>query len=167
MSGRSSFRKPWSQPLADLVTPCLAPALARFGFDEADLLLFWPEIVGERLASRCEPLRLQWPQRATRDQSREAATLIVRVEGAFAIELQHQSAIVLDRVNGHVGWRCVGRLALRQGPLGPRWAPKRAAPPSDPAATDRARAGVADIADEGLREALVRLGGRVLGPDAT
>lgn len=166
MSGKP-FRKPWSQPLADLVTPCLAPALARFGFDEADLLLFWPEIVGERLASRCEPLRLQWPPRAARDHAREAATLIVRVEGAFAIELQHQSAIVIERVNGHVGWRCVGRLALRQGPLGPRRAPPRAAPPPDPAATARARLQAADIADDGLREALVRLGGRVLGSDAT
>ena len=155
-------RKIWSQPLADLVAPALKPAISRYGFDEADLLVFWPDIVGARLASRCEPLRLQWPARTERGRPGEPATLIVRVEGAFAIELQHQQATVVERVNAHCGWRCVGRLALRQGPLGSRNQPRARVAPPAPAAVARARNETACIADEALRDALTRLGSRVL-----
>jgi hypothetical protein len=161
-SARAPFRKPWSQPLADLVAPALKPVIGRYGFDEADLLVFWPDIVGARLAARCEPLRLQWPPRTPRGAAGEPATLIVRVEGAFAIELQHQASIVVERVNAHVGWRCVGRLALRQGPLGTRRTGPVAVPPPTVAAVARAKARTADVADEALRDALTRLGSRVL-----
>ncbi len=160
--GKPPRRKTWSQPLADLVAPCLTPTLAKYGFSEADLLLFWPEIVGERLASRCEPLRLQWAKRAAGREVPEPATLIVLVEGAFAIELQHQAAIVIERVNTHFGWRCVGRLALRQGPVKGRAVARTPVQPPDAAAVRRAGAVAASIADDGLREALVRLGSRVM-----
>jgi hypothetical protein len=35
--------------LADLVDACLAPALAAQGFAAADVVVAWPDIVGERL----------------------------------------------------------------------------------------------------------------------
>ncbi len=41
----------------------------------------------------------------------------MRVEGGFAIELQHDAPVVIERVNRYFGWRCIGRLALRQGPV--------------------------------------------------
>ena len=155
-------RKAWSKPLADLVAPCLTPSLEKFGFGQADLLLFWPEIVGERLAARCEPLRLQWPPRG-RDQTAAPApaTLVVRVEGAFAIELQHQAALVMERVNVHFGWKCIGRIQLRQGPVS-RPAPARLpAPPPASAAVLRARSATDGVAEDALRNALIRLGSRV------
>ncbi len=154
-------RRPWSQPLADLVAPCLTPSLARFGFDEAALPLFWPDIVGERLASRCEPLRLQWPPRRPGQEAQDAATLIVRVDGAFAIELQHQAPTVIERVNAHAGWRCVGRLAMRQAPR--RAAPRGRRPVLPPGrnAVASATAVTQAVADDDLRAALVRLGARV------
>lgn len=160
-SGYLQRRRPWSRPLADLATPALAPALARYGFDEAGLVLLWPEIVGARLAGRCEPTRLQW-QRRVRDEKPEAATLLVRVESAFAIDLQHQAPTLLERINAHYGWRCIGRLALRQGPV--RRPPPARLPvaPPDPASVVAAQAVVAAVADQALREALVRLGARVL-----
>lgn len=161
-------RRPWSQPLADLAAPALAPALARYGFDEAGLLLLWPEIVGARLAGRCEPTRLQWPQRHGRDEKPEAATLLVRVESAFALDLQHQAPTVIERINAHYGWRCIGRLALRQGPVRrPRPVRLPVAPP-DAASIVAARAVAVAVDDEALRDALVRLGARVLaGPRRT
>lgn len=158
-------RRSWSQPLADLAPPALAPALARYGFDEAGLLLLWPDIVGPRLAGRCEPTRLQWPQRRGREERPEAATLLVRVESAFALDLQHQTPTLIERINVHYGWRCVGRLALRQGPVR-RPAPVRSpvAPP-DPASIIAAQAVAGAVTDEALRDALVRLGARALaGP---
>lgn len=162
-NGKPSKSKSWSQPLADLVAPCIAPALSRFGFSEADLLLYWPEIVGERLAARCRPLRLRWPPRAPeRRAPPEPATLMVLVDGAFAIELQHQADLVIERVNGFCGWRCVGRLTLRQGPVEPRLPGKSAMPSAEPAAVQRAEAAANGIADDALRDALIRLGGRAL-----
>ena len=62
------------------------------------------------------------------DARPEPATLIVRVESAFALELQHLAPLVIERVNAHYGWRCVGRLVLKQGPV-PRPRPARPAPP--------------------------------------
>ena len=47
----------------------------------------------------------------------EPATLVLRVEGPAAIEIQHQSAVILERINRFFGWQAVGRIALRQAPL--------------------------------------------------
>lgn len=158
------------RPLADLVTPCLGPVLARQGFGEADVLLHWDDIVGADLAERCRPVKLQWRRRAGAsdpDVPTEPATLVVRVEGAFALMLQHLAPVVLERINGYLGWRCVGKLVLKQGPL--------AALPTRPAklrrTEDRSRARAAGIAagvdHQGLREALIAFGSKVLAPRET
>ena len=53
---------------------------------------------------------------------------MIRVEGAFALELQHLAPIVIERVNTYYGWRCIGKLVLKQGPVR-RAEKKRPAPP--------------------------------------
>ena len=79
---------------------------------------------------------------------------MVRVEGGFALELQHVGAMVIERVNTHLGWRCVGRLLLRQGPLGAARPAPRRKPTDDPQARAEAERTSASIEDEGLRTAL-------------
>ncbi len=155
------FRKR-PRPLADLVAAAIDPVLARQGFSEADLVLHWDDIVGERLASNSRPIKLQWPPRPAGqpDGVPRPATLVVRVEGAFAIELQHGVEQVLARINAHLGWRCVGRLAFRQGPVErPAPASRRKMPSAEAIAA--AASAVTGIADDGLREALARLGAHV------
>lgn len=164
---KTPFRKnPGVRPLADLIGSAIDPVLARQGFGQSDLILFWDEIVGERLAAMSQPIKLQWPpRRADPEGGFAPATLVVRVESAFALELQHLSDAVLEKVNAHFGWRCVSRLALRQGPVERRAAAKARAAPIDPDAEQRAQHLVENVADEGLRRALTRLGARVLaGP---
>ncbi len=165
---RRPFR-PRARPLADLVEQALAPALAAQGFAAADVVVGWPDIVGERLAGFCEPVKLQFPRRPSRlalpDDPPEPATLIVRVESAFALEVQHLAPLIVERVNTRYGWRCVGRLSLRQGPLERRPA-RRAPPPPPPEAVNAARATVGEVADEGLRDALVRLGAGIIAGKA-
>ena len=68
---------------------------------------------------------MQWP-RPVEGQPQEPATLVLRVEGPAALEIQHSSDVILQRVNRFFGWSAVGRLALRQAPLSRR---KRPAPP--------------------------------------
>ncbi len=161
-------REPWSRPLADLVGPIIDPALARRGFGQSDVILFWDEIVGERLAAMAQPIKLQWPprNRGAADGGFSPAVLVVRVETGFALELQHLSGAVIDRVNAHLGWRCVDRLLLKQGPL-ERRAPRAPRAPPDPAIVKAAEAAVGDIADEALRKALTRLGAYVLTPSSS
>ncbi len=157
----------WSRPLADLVGAAIDPVLARQGFGQADLVLYWDDIVGERLAAMSRPIKLQWPTRGRNLGSQgfgadAPATLVVRVETGFALELQHLSGAVIERVNAHLGWRCVSRLSLKQGPVERRAAttPARSAP--DPAAARAAENLVTDITDDGLRLALARLGAYAL-----
>ncbi len=139
--------------------------LVRQGFSESELILNWDDIVGERLAANSRPIKLQWSARGTGaypDAPLSAATLVVRVEGGFALELQHMTDQVLARINGHLGWRCVGRLAFRQGPLErPEPAVSRQGAPS-PAALAQASDHVVGVADEALRSALARLGAHVM-----
>lgn len=146
------------KPLADLVEACLGPTIARQGFTRADVLVSWPEIVGERLAGVSQPLKIEWPRRMPGEGAMQPSTLVVRVEGAFALELQHTAPLILERVNGFYGWRCVGRLVLKQGPVR-RPAPARpAAPELGPAARERIAGAVDGIEETGLRDALQRLG---------
>jgi hypothetical protein len=157
--------RPKTFALADLTAKALDPVLAKQGFGQTDIVLHWEEIVGERLARVCEPVKLQWPARAPKaapGHGPEPASLVVRVESGFAIELQHLSALVLERVNMHLGWKAVGRILIRQGPIGLSRPPKRQKPVPDQAAKDEAEKQARGIEDEALREALARLGAQVI-----
>jgi hypothetical protein len=158
---------PWSRPLADLVGKAIDPVLARQGFSQSDILLFWDEIVGERLASMSEPISLKWAPRGPggKDRRFEPATLVVRVESGFALELQHLAPLVIERVNAHLGFACVARLSLKQGPLARRHAARWSMPPPSEAALAAAADCVGNVGDDTLRQALIRLGARVFQRD--
>jgi hypothetical protein len=164
-------KTPWSRPLADLIGPIIDPVLAKRGFGQSDILLYWDEIVGERLASMSQPIRLNWPPRPRGAPAGPggiaSAALVVRVETGFALELQHLAGSVIDRVNAHLGWRCVDRLLLQQGPLEPRGRARPAATPPDPASLRAAQAAVGDFEDDALHAALTRLGACVLSQGLT
>jgi hypothetical protein len=152
------------KPLADLVDSCLGPALAAQGFAASDVIVAWPDIAGERLAAFSRPVKLEWPRRGRTDPDArpEPATLIVRVEGAFALEMQHLAPLLIERINARYGWRCVGRIVLKQGPV-PR--PKRRPQPPAPLSDEkrqRLAATTAKVEEAPLREALDRLGAAVL-----
>jgi hypothetical protein len=152
------------RPLAELIDECLAPALAAQGFAASDIVVGWPEIVGDRLAARSEPVKMEWPRRPKHtgpDEPSEPATLVVRCESAFALELQHMVPVLIERVNARYGWRCVGRILLRQGPVH-RIAREPRPTELDPSAIDAARGRVGSVEDAGLREALVRLGAGII-----
>lgn len=156
---------PWSRPLADLVPAAIEPVLARQGFGAGSLLLFWDDIVGERLAAMSQPVKVQWPAARFGPAGESAqlpATLVVRVETGFALELQHLAPVVIERVNAHFGWRYISRLKLKQGPVSRRQPVRPIAPPMDRAAGEAAQKLVGDGVSESLRQALIRLGARVL-----
>ena len=150
------------KPLAELIEGCVGPAFAAQGFASTDILAAWPEIVGERLARYCRPSKLEWPRRRrtggeTDGEPRDAGTLVVRVEGVFAIELQHLAPVVIQRINAHYGWACVGRIVLQQDRVG-RGGARASRSIVDPGRAGEVARAVAAIEDEGLRAALDRLG---------
>lgn len=156
----------WAQPLAKFVQPAIDPVVRRQGFGQSSLVLFWDDIAGERLAAVSQPIKMQWPPRGhdrTLDNGASAATLIVRVESGFALEFQHLAPILIERVNAHFGWRCISRILLKQGPIAARRPlPQHAVCPPAKAAELAAEKLVGDVREEPLRQALTRLGARVL-----
>jgi len=148
----------FAKPLRDLLSKVVGDAFTRQGFASAELVTRWPEIAGPEIAAHSEPVKIQWPH-VTDATERPAGTLILRVEGPAAIEIQHLANLICERVNRFLGWRAVERLALRQAPL--RRTPRQKVPASDAAAAARIAADMPEVADEELRDALGRLGAAV------
>jgi len=139
-----------------LVSRLARPAAGKHGFAEATVLTEWASVVGTDLARHTRPERLAFPAGARRD-----GTLHLRVEGAWALEVQHMARQIVERVNGFFGYAAVARLTLRHGPVAPPGAPpgdagEEAAEP-DPAPYPEADA-IARVASPELREALAGLG---------
>jgi hypothetical protein len=148
-----------AKPLSVLLSDVFSDAFAKQGFAARELVTRWAEIAGPEIAAYSEPLKMQWP-RPVEGQPQEPATLVLRVEGPMALEIQHSSDVILQRVNRFFGWSAVGRLALRQAPLSRRERPKPARAP-DPAAVAKIAETLSAVEDEELRAALARLGASI------
>jgi len=158
--------RPRPRPLADFLDVCLAPSLAAQGFATADVIVAWPDIVGERLAAFTQPLKIEWKRKgpgADPEARPEPATLVIRVEGGFALEMQHLAPVVIERVNVYYGWRCIGKLVLKQGPVRRAEKKRPALAVLAPADRERVDAALETIEEEPLRAALDRLGQAVVG----
>jgi hypothetical protein len=167
-SQRRSNRGP--SLIGAFVGAVIEPVCAKRGFATADLISAWADIVGPRYASTTQPEKIKWPRRdqapgaaTDKNQAASGATLVIRVDAGMAIYLQHETALVLERINGFLGFGAVTRLKIVQGPVG---APDRAKP-APPPLSRASEAAVADatagIESEPLREALARLGRGVYG----
>ena len=148
-----------AKPLSVLLGDVFSDVYAKQGFAARELVTRWAEIAGPEIAVHTEPLKIQWP-RPVEGQPQEPATLILRVDGPMALEIQHGSDVILQRVNRFFGWNAVGRLALRQAPLARRKAPKASLAPDAEAVAEVAKS-LSAVEDEDLRAALARLGASI------
>ena len=147
----------YPRPLAEVLRKTLGDAFAKQGFASVELVTRWPEIVGAEIAAHSQPEKIQWPRTPQARNAPEPGTLLLRVEGPAALEIQHLSDVILERVNQFFGWQAVDGVRLRQAPLSRRAAP-RSRPAPDPAALTRIAAALPEIKDAKLRQALARLG---------
>jgi hypothetical protein len=144
------------RPLSDLLHRTISERFAQQGFASTELITRWADIAGDEIAAHSQPVKITWPRQADENDP-EPATLVLRVEGPMALEIQHQSAVILERVNRFFGWQAIGKLALRQAPL--RHPEKHKAPaPPDPALVAEIAGSLPDGTHEGLKGALARLG---------
>ena len=144
-----------NESLSDFVEAAIGPAARRRGLAATTLIADWPLVVGERLAVRCQPVKLAF---APGRQS--GGTLHLHAAASAALDLQFSERQVVERVNAHYGFAAVARLKIIQSPpvrpiVRPR-RPPRSLPSSEQVAklkTDTDR-----IDDPQLAEALLRLG---------
>ena len=157
-------RKPkyGARAIGSYVARALDPAARARGFATTALLTDWPAIVGRELARFTMPDRVIWPRRReeevnmpARGRKAEGATLVLRIEGPRAIEVQHRSGQILERVNGYFGYRAVTEMRFLQAPIARVRKERRAQRPPLPAYSLPASAG---IENETLARALSRLG---------
>src|SRR5215472_4024594 len=144
-----------AKPLREIAGKLIGGAFARQGFASVELVTRWGDIVGPEIAACSEPVKLNWPRAAEREDG-EAATLVLRVEGPAAVEIQHLADLICERVNRFLGWRAAWRLALRQAPL--RRRQNRAAAGVDPTVAARIAEDLSAVTDDELKGALARLG---------
>jgi hypothetical protein len=148
-----------AKPLSVLLGDVFSDAYAKQGFAARELVTRWGEIAGPEVAAHSEPLKIQWP-RPVEGQPQEPATLVLRVEGPMALEIQHSSDVILQRVNRFFGWSAVGRLAMRQAPLSRRDPPRSSRAP-DAQAVAKVAETLSSVEDAELRAALARLGASI------
>ncbi|SMF62472.1 hypothetical protein SAMN06265365_12220 [Tistlia consotensis] len=145
--------------LGVMVPGLTRPLMARRSRAEATLILDWPQIAGPLVSARSRPLRLAFPNPA----ERRDGVLTLTVEPSFALDLQHLTGPLVERINGHFGYRLLAGVKLVQAPL-PRTAAPAATPrraPLSAAESARVAARTAAVEDPELRQVLERLGAAV------
>ncbi len=112
----------------------------------------WSAVVGPDLARVCRPDAVIGGRSA-----RTGKALRLRVSGAAALEVQHRSAQIVDRVNAYFGHRAVDEIKLVQGSI-PAPPVPRLPPRIDPAVEQAMARRAEGVKDPDLRAALARLG---------
>ena len=146
------------RPLADQAAGILDPVLRKRAGITIELVQAWEEVVGPALGAQSRPLKLLWPRRAHENDPFQPATLVVACQGFTAMRIQHETGEIISRVNAFLGFAAVGRIKIEQKPVEQPVTKRRALPPVDAATADKISRSVEPIEDDGLREALQRLG---------
>ena len=143
--------------VGDAMGPILGPALRRRGFAGRDIITHWAAIVPKPYDTVARPDELKWPRGAER--SAEGATLYLRVLPGHALAVQHEGAKIAAAVNRYFGYVLVREVRLAVDALVEEepGVPVEAAAPAP-----EVDAAVQGVEDEGVREALRKLGQGVM-----
>ena len=147
--------RPNAKSLAALVAPALDPVVRKRGLARAELLAWWPDIVGETYAGRTLPDRIRWP----RDGG--AATLSVKCDPSLVLQFSYETDRVRERLNTYLGFAAVGAVRIVQQAIGAPAAAAEQPPTRAPEAVARLEARLGPM-DGPLRDALLDLGRQVL-----
>lgn len=117
----------------------------------------WPAVVGPELARTTRPDALLAGRGA-----RAGKALRLKVSGAAALEVQHRSSQIVERVNAYFGHRVIDDVRIVQGVISAA-PPARPTPRPDPVVEQAVAGRTAAVQDPDLRAALTRLGARIAG----
>jgi hypothetical protein len=156
MGKRSKFSG-GPRTLGSVLPQATDPIARRRGFQNGEILTRWAEIVGPEVAEKSSPDQLSYAQ-----GKGIGGTLRVRVDSAWALELQHLEPVIIERINTFFGHAAVSHLKLIQAPVSQATPPKREPTPEVTEAQRQAVDHVvADLEDDELRASLRTLGERV------
>ena len=149
-------------PMAGVaVTKVLRPLSKKFGgktgASATTLTKHWPQIVGARWAKISSPVKFTG--------AREGRTLVIAAPGAAATLIMSASGPIIERLNGHLGDGYVSRVRVIQTKMSTATKasiPKRGLSPRE---ESQLQEGLSNIENDGLRQALEKLGRGVLTDD--
>jgi hypothetical protein len=161
---RSSGNAGWrpnsakTRSVGEFLPSLMRPAFEKYGFSSAAILTDWAALAGPELAAYTAPERLKWPRQKPGEEGKGSAqqtgaTLVLRVVGARALEVEHRRPQIIERLNASFGYRAVAEIRLVQAPLEKREI--RAVRTCQPA--PKHAAGLESIGEERLRSAIARL----------
>ena len=104
--------RPKAKPVAELIGPALDPLVRKRGLARAELISWWPDIVGAAYAGRTAPERINWPRDG------KAATLFIRCDPSLALQLSYETDRVRERLNSYFGYPAVGAIRIVQQRIG-------------------------------------------------
>ena len=134
---------------------CCATTCSARGFAQVELVTRWAEIAGAGLAEHCFPYRLS-------AGGASGATLTLIADDRAALELQHQTPKLIDKINAYFGSAVVSKIKVvsrRHSQTG-----FATGAPAPTFSERRSRSGrrVSEVEDPDLRAALARLGRHAL-----
>lgn len=143
--------------VGDFVPALMRPAFEKFGFSASSLLTDWEAIAGREIAAFTAPERLKWPRKVSgedEDAAAKGATLVLRVGGARALEVEQMRPRLIERINAAFGYRAVSDIRIIQAPL-PKSAPD--IPPAPKALSEEDAALIAALPEGSLRDSFARM----------
>ena len=147
--------RPNAKSVAELIGPSLDPLVRKRGLARAELLAWWPDIVGEAYARHTMPERIRW----ARDG--RAATLVIKCDPSLALQLSYETDRIRERLNTFLGYAAIGAVRIVQHPMNSAPKPEGRKEQLSPAAAERLAGRLAGV--EGpLRDSLLALGRAVL-----
>jgi hypothetical protein len=155
--GRRAVR---ARTVGEFVPTLMRSAFEKYGFPAASLLTDWSAIAGPELARYTAPERLKWPRaKSGTDEGTGGATLILRVAGAHALEVEQMRPQLIARINASFGYRAVADIRVIQAPLVTRHEAKRSVPFVDPQVSPELEC----ITEPRLQAAFARMASAIAG----
>ena len=148
------IRKRGPEPVSRNALPLLRTHLAKRGFSQIEIVTRWSEIAGSALAGHCVPHKFS--------TAAAGATLTLLADDRAALELQHQTPKLIDRINRYFGAPIVSKIKVVAGEL-PKPPVRRLPRPLTAAEEAQLSVMISQVEDPDLRDALMRLGRNAMG----
>lgn len=132
------------------------------GFAETRLLTHWPDIAGPAIAKLCRPVKVGYGKQGF------GATLTLLTTGANAPMLQMQVPQIIQKVNSVYGYNAISRVKITQtastgfGESSSPFTHKQPTKELSPEQRNSVELSVKEVSDNGLKDALARLGENIL-----
>ena len=111
-----------AKSVGEFLPSLMRPAFEKYGFSSAAILTDWAALAGPELAAYTAPERLKWPRKKPGEEgaAQSGATLVLRVAGARALDVEYRRPQIIERLNASFGYRAIAEIRLVQAPLAKR-----------------------------------------------